>query len=48
VMTERVDKFKMPGKSFELQVMGTFVVSDGKISAWRDYFDMDQFATRMK
>ena len=39
VMTERVDVFKLPGKSFELQVMGTFEVSDGKINAWRDYFD---------
>src|SRR4051794_36415179 len=39
VMTERVDVFRLPGKSFELQVMGTFEVSDGKIHAWRDYFD---------
>jgi len=27
--------------------MGTFEVSDGKISAWRDYFDMNQFTTRL-
>jgi len=47
VMTERVDVFKLPGKSFELQVMGAFEVSDGKISAWRDYFDMNQFTSRM-
>jgi len=47
VMTERVDVFKLPNKSFELQVMGTFEVSDGKISAWRDYFDMNQFTSRM-
>ena len=47
VMTERVDVFKLPGKSFELQVMGTFEVRDGKISAWRDYFDMNQFTSRM-
>jgi limonene-1,2-epoxide hydrolase len=47
VMTERVDVFKLPGRSFELQVMGTFEVSDGKISAWRDYFDMSQFTSRM-
>ena len=47
VMTERVDVFRLPGKSFELQVMGTFEVSDGKISAWRDYFDMNQFTTRL-
>ena len=47
VMTERVDVFKLPGKSFELQVMGAFEVSDGTISAWRDYFDMNQFTSRM-
>jgi limonene-1,2-epoxide hydrolase len=27
--------------------MGTFEVSGGKISAWRDYFDMNQFTSRM-
>ena len=47
VMTERVDVFKLPYKSFELPVMGTFEVSGGKINAWRDYFDMNQFTSRM-
>jgi len=47
VMTERVDVFKVPNKSFELPVMGTFEVRDGKISAWRDYFDLNMFTTRM-
>jgi limonene-1,2-epoxide hydrolase len=47
VMTERVDVFRLPDKSFELPVMGTFEVRDGKISAWRDYFDMNQFTSRM-
>ena len=47
VMTERVDIFKLPHKSFELQVMGTFEVIDGKIKAWRDYFDQSQFTSRM-
>ncbi len=47
VMTERVDVFKLPDKSFELPVMGVFEVSGGKISAWRDYFDMNQFTSRM-
>ncbi len=47
VMTERVDVFKLRDKSFELPVMGTFEVNGGKISAWRDYFDMNQFTTRM-
>ena len=46
VLTERVDRFTMPDKSFELPVMGTFEISGGKIKAWRDYFDMNQFATR--
>jgi limonene-1,2-epoxide hydrolase len=47
VMTERVDVFKLSNKSFELPVMGTFEVADGKIKAWRDYFDMNQFTSRM-
>src|SRR6185369_12526962 len=34
VMTERVDVFKLPSKSFELPVMGIFEVSDAKIRAW--------------
>jgi limonene-1,2-epoxide hydrolase len=47
VMTERLDVFKLPGRSFELPVMGTFEVTGGKINAWRDYFDMNQFTSRM-
>lgn len=47
VMTERVDVFKLPGKSVELPVMGTFEVNGGKISAWRDYFDLNQFMSQM-
>ncbi|MEZ0068244.1 limonene-1,2-epoxide hydrolase [Streptacidiphilus sp. MAP12-20] len=47
VMTERVDVFRLSDKSFELPVMGTFEVTDGKIKAWRDYFDMNQFTSRM-
>jgi limonene-1,2-epoxide hydrolase len=47
VMTERVDAFKTPSKSFELQVMGIFEISESKISAWRDYFDLSQFTSRM-
>jgi len=47
VMTERIDVFKLPHKSFELPVMGIFEVRDGKINAWRDYFDLGQFTSRM-
>ena len=48
VMTERVDVFKLADKSFELPVMGTFEVSDGKIDAWRDYFDLNQFTSQIE
>jgi len=40
VMTERVDRFVIGGKTVELPVMGAFEVRGGKIAAWRDYFDM--------
>jgi limonene-1,2-epoxide hydrolase len=42
VLTERTDHFTMNGKSAPLPVMGAFHVLDGKITAWRDYFDMGQ------
>ena len=48
VLTERVDVFRLSDKSFELPVMGAFEVSDGKINAWRDYFDMNQFTSQME
>ncbi len=47
VMTERVDVFVQPGKTIELPVMGTFEVSDGKITAWRDYFDLNQYMSQL-
>jgi limonene-1,2-epoxide hydrolase len=47
VLTERVDVFHLPGKTIELPVMGTFEVRDGKIAAWRDYFDLNQFMSQM-
>ena len=40
VLTERVDTFTVGELVAPLQVMGTFEVRDGKISAWRDYFDL--------
>jgi limonene-1,2-epoxide hydrolase len=42
VLTERTDIFTMKGTSAPLPVMGAFDVVDGKITAWRDYFDMAQ------
>ena len=44
VMNERTDRINLAGKVIELPVMGVYEFSDGKISAWRDYFDMSVFA----
>ena len=42
VLTERIDTFTVGKIVAPLPVMGTFEIRDGKISAWRDYFDMGQ------
>ena len=48
VLTERVDNFVMPGgKKLSLPVMGTMEIQDGKIKAWRDYFDLASFTSQM-
>ena len=41
------DVFVTADKQIELPVMGTFEVSGGKIAAWRDYFDMNQFMSQL-
>ena len=40
VFNERVDHLTIKGNAFSLPVAGVFEVRDGKIAAWRDYFDM--------
>lgn len=41
VYTERVDCFEIGGNRLEVPVAGIFELdTDGKITAWRDYFDM--------
>lgn len=44
IMNERTDKLNFAGKIIELPVMGVFEFNEGKICAWRDYFDMKQFS----
>ena len=46
VFTERTDRFVTGGKTIELPVAGIFEIRDGKIVAWRDYFDMQTFITQ--
>jgi limonene-1,2-epoxide hydrolase len=43
VMNERTDTIVMGDKTVALPVMGAFEIVDGRIAAWRDYFDMAQF-----
>ena len=47
VLTERIDAFFAGERTIELPVMGTFEVTGGKIAAWRDYFDMNQFMSQL-
>ena len=39
VLTERIDPMVRGGQRVDLPVMGAFEVRDGKIAAWRDYWD---------
>jgi limonene-1,2-epoxide hydrolase len=43
VLTERLDTFQIAGRTVTLPVMGAFEIRDGKIAAWRDYFDLAQW-----
>jgi limonene-1,2-epoxide hydrolase len=48
VLTERIDRFTINGKKIALPVMGAFELdAQGRISAWRDYFDLAQFTQQM-
>lgn len=47
VLTERIDRFVINGKNIELPVMGAFDMKNGKITAWRDYFDMATWQKQM-
>jgi len=48
VLTERLDMIRGgDGRLHAVPVMGTFVVTDGKISRWTDYFDTGLVAKMM-
>jgi limonene-1,2-epoxide hydrolase len=48
VMNERLDHVRGPdGKVHALPVMGTFIVRDGKITRWTDYWDTGLIAKMM-
>ncbi len=47
VLTERTDRFLIGDRWVELPVMGSFVLRDGKVAEWRDYFDLQQFQRQL-
>ena len=47
VMNERTDTFLIGDTTIKLRIMGTFELSDGKISRWRDYFDKQQYMSQL-
>jgi limonene-1,2-epoxide hydrolase len=49
VFNERVDSFEVKGKRMSIPVTGVFETApNGKIKAWRDYFDLKMFTDQMK
>jgi limonene-1,2-epoxide hydrolase len=43
VFTARVDRFEMEAGHVDMPVVGVFEMDDGKMAAWRDYFDLAMF-----
>ena len=46
VLAERVDRFTLKGKYFELPVNGVFEIKNGKIHRFSDYFDLTSFESQ--
>jgi limonene-1,2-epoxide hydrolase len=47
VFTERVDHFMVGESLISVPCMGIFELRDGKIAAWRDYWDLRQFERQL-
>ena len=43
VMNERTDRFLVDGRWIEIPIAAVFEVTDGRISLWRDYFDLESY-----
>jgi len=48
VVLERLDRHRAPQGWFELPVTGIFEVNDGKITYWREYFDVETIRVSME
>jgi limonene-1,2-epoxide hydrolase len=48
VMVERVDNFDIAGKPFAMEIAAAFEVdNDGRITRWRDYYDLRSIEDRI-
>ena len=47
VINERLDRFLWPHGWVEVPVAGVFEVNDGKITLWRDYFDLNTYTSQL-
>ena len=43
VMNERTDRFLVDGTWYEIPIGAVFEVRDGRVSLWRDYFDLEMY-----
>jgi len=48
VIAERLDRTRTSTGDVDLPCVGVFEMVDGKISIWRDYFDMATFTSAMQ
>jgi limonene-1,2-epoxide hydrolase len=48
VFAERTDRFMMHAKWMSLPVVGVFVIRDGRIMLWRDYYDQQYIHAQIK
>ena len=43
VMNERTDRFLVDGRWIEIPIAAVFVVREGRVTLWRDYFDLESY-----
>jgi limonene-1,2-epoxide hydrolase len=43
VMNERTDRFLVGGRWIEIPIAAVFEVREGRVSLWRDYFDLETY-----
>jgi len=48
VIAERLDRTQAGDRSVDLPCTGVFTIRDGKISSWRDYFDLGTYTRAMQ